>query len=69
MLHGASAVKVGQALLIELERIGQTPVSLRFRATARNVSVPNAEGTLDIGVQLHLDAPYEQRMARTLFAE
>ena len=68
MLCGGVAVKVGEALLIELERIGPTPVSVRIRGTARSLGAPNAEGTMDIGVRLHFDAPHERRIARTLFA-
>ena len=67
MLHGGVAVKVGHAILIELERIGPTPVSARLRGTARSLGGPNADGAMEIGVQLHLDAPHEQRIARTLF--
>jgi len=68
MLHGGMPVQVGQAVLIELERIGPTPVSVRIRGTARSLGGPTADGAVDIGVQLHLDAPHEQRIARTLFA-
>ena len=68
MLRGGRAVQVGQAILIELERIGPTPVSVRIRGTARSLSGPATDGALEIGVQLHLDAPHEQRIARTLFA-
>jgi hypothetical protein len=68
MLHGGRAVQVGQPILIELERIGPTPVSVRIRGTARSLSGPTADGAMEIGIQLHLDAPHEQRIARTLFA-
>jgi len=68
MLHGGVAVPIGHAIIIELERIGPTPVSVRIRGTTRSVSEPSADGAMDIGVQLHLDAPHEQRIARTLFA-
>ena len=68
MLHGGMAVPVGHAILIELERIGPTPVSVRLRGTARSLTGPTPDGAMEIGVQLHLDAPHEQRIARTLFA-
>ena len=68
MLHGGVAVQVGQPILIELERIGPTPVSVRIRGTVRSLGGSTPDGAMDIGVQLHLDAPHEQRIARTLFA-
>jgi hypothetical protein len=68
MLHGGMAVTTGQALLIELERIGPTPVSVRIRGTAKSVGHPSDEGTMDIGVLLTLDDPHEQRIAGILFA-
>jgi hypothetical protein len=68
MLQGGMPVQEGDALLIEIERIGPTPVSLQFRGTARSVGAPSADGDLDIGIRLALDEPHLQRIANTLFA-
>jgi PilZ domain len=68
MLQGGMPVQEGEALVIEIERIGPTPVSLRIRGTARSVGAPTAEGDLEIGVQLVLNEPHQQHIAKTLFA-
>ncbi len=68
MLQGGMPVQEGEPLVIEIERIGPTPVSLRIRGTARSVGSPTAEGDLEIGVRLALDEPHQQRIAKTLFA-
>lgn len=68
MLQGGMPVQEGAPLVIEIERIGPTPVSLRIRGTARSVGAPTAEGDLEIGVQLVIDELHQQRIAKTLFA-
>jgi hypothetical protein len=67
VLYGGLEVRVGQIVVIDVERIGPTPVGFRVRGIAQHVSARDETGGLRIGVQLALDAPHERRMAESLF--
>jgi hypothetical protein len=64
LLRGDTAVALGQRLVIELDRIGTTPVSLRIRGIARTVGVAFTGVGVDIGVELAVDAPHERAALR-----
>jgi len=68
VIYGGLDVEVGQGVLIEVERIGPTPVSFRVRGVARHVRARDTFGGLRIGVELALDAPHERQIAESLFA-
>jgi PilZ domain len=68
VLYGGLDLRVGQGLVIDVERIGPTPVAFRVTGVARHVSARDECGGLRIGVQLALDAPHERRIAESLFA-
>ena len=66
-LYGGLDLEVGQRLVIDVERIGPTPVGFRVTGIARHVSARDEHGGLRIGVELALDAPHERRIAESLF--
>jgi PilZ domain len=68
VLYGGLDPEVGQTLVIDVERIGPTPVAFRVTGIARHVSARDECGGLRIGVQLALDAPHQRRIAESLFA-
>jgi hypothetical protein len=60
-------VVVGDQLVVEVERLGSTPVGFRVLGTVRNVSERDVRGELRVGLQISFDNPHEQRIAE-LFA-
>ena len=68
VLYGGLDVEVGSPVVIDVERIGPTPVGFRVKGTVRYVTPRDDTGGLRIGVQLALDAPHERRIAESLFA-
>jgi hypothetical protein len=68
VLFGGLSVDVGETLVMDIERIGPTPVMLTLRGTARYVGARTVDGGVDIGVQLAFDHPQERQTARFLFA-
>jgi hypothetical protein len=68
VLYGGLEVLVGQLVVIDVERIGPTPVGFRVRGTALHVSARDESGGLRIGVEIALDAPHERRLAESFFA-
>ena len=67
VIHGDFDLQVGQRPVIDVERIGPTPVAFRVTGIARHVGARDECGDLRIGVQLRLDAPHERRLAESLF--
>ena len=67
VIYGGQALDVGSSVVIELERIGTTTVSLRVRGVARHVGNCDPEGGMHIGIALHFENPVELRTASMLF--
>jgi hypothetical protein len=68
LLDEVLAVREGQTLMIDLERIGSTPVKMRVRGTVRHVVSPTSGGGTQIGVHLVFETRDEQRVAKMLFS-
>ena len=68
VLYGGLDLQLGQTVVIDVERIGPTPVAFRVTGIARHVGPRDESGGLRIGVQLALDAPHQRRIAESLFA-
>jgi hypothetical protein len=69
VLFGGLAVEVDETVVMDIERIGSTPVMLRLRGRARFVGEPTPEGGLAIGVRLSFDDPHAQKTAQFLFSK
>jgi hypothetical protein len=53
--------------VVEVERIGSTPVSFRVTGTVRHLSSRDEHGRQRVGLQISFESPHEQRIAK-LFA-
>jgi c-di-GMP-binding flagellar brake protein YcgR len=69
VLRGGQTAREGQRLVINIERIGPTPVAMRIRGSARHVEEPGEDGIMSIGVLLNFDGPHEERIAKMLFTQ
>lgn len=64
---GGREVQVGDAIVIDLERIGATAVGIRVRGVVRHVDQRDSEGVMVFGVELEFTTPQERRAAEMLF--
>jgi hypothetical protein len=55
--------------MMDIERIGPTPVMLRLHGVTRYVGERTSDGGLNIGVRLRFDSVQGQRTAQFLFAD
>jgi hypothetical protein len=68
-LLGGHPVSVDDPIVLDIERIGPTPVMLRLNGVTRYVGGRTPEGALNIGVKLRFDGSQGERTERFLFAD
>ncbi len=69
VVQGGTPAQESDVVIIEIDRIGSTPVMLRLHGTVRDVRPSSSDDALRVGVSLTFDGPHEQRIAETLFTE
>lgn len=63
-------VHEGERLVVEVERIGSTPVMFKLHATVRNINSGTAEADgMHVGVTFTFGSALEERIAKTLLPE
>jgi hypothetical protein len=67
VVHGGGPVEVGDPVVIDVERIGDTTVGLRVRGVVRHVGEANDDGVVPFGVALEFTTAQERRTAEMLF--
>ena len=67
VVDGEFDVVVGDDVIVDVERIGVTPVGFRVVGRVRNVGPLHERDGLRIGLQISFDGPHQRRIAE-LFA-